>query len=43
MYTLSATTLDGILLFVKVKNLLHCHVKQWLHVDLTNNSICIAP
>ena len=35
-YTLTAATLDGVLLYVNVRNLLHCCVKQWVHVDLTS-------
>ena len=38
MYLLTAAALDGILLFVKVKNLLHGCVKQWLRVDWVRSS-----
>jgi len=33
---ISSSGPDRILLFVKVKNLLHCCVKQYVHVDLTS-------
>ena len=37
MCTITAATLDGMLLFVMVRNTLYACVKQWVHVDLTSS------